>query len=89
MDPPRFTVYSLQRLWPGSPADEAGIEPGDVVVDVDGHTVRSDADLRTRLYADPPGTLLQLTVDRDGTDLGTTAVLGTADTDVPEEASSS
>jgi len=76
-------------VWPGSPAYEAGIEPGDVVVDIDGHAVRSDADLRTRLYADPPGTTLQLTLDRDGATMVTTAVLGTADTDVPEEASSS
>lgn len=76
-------------VWPGSPADEAGIQAGDVVVDVDGHAVHSDADLRTHLYADPPGTELQLTLDRDGTNVVTTAVLGTADTDVPEEAASS
>ena len=76
-------------VWPGSPAYEAGIEAGDVVVDVDGHAVGSDADLRTRLYADPPGTTLQLTLERNGTTVGVTAVLGTADSDVPEGASSS
>ncbi len=76
-------------VWPGSPAYEAGIEAGDVVVDVDGHAVRSDADLRTRLYADPPGTTLQLSLERNGSTVGATAVLGTADADVPEEASSS
>ncbi len=79
----------IGEVWPGSPADNAGLQVGDVVVDVDGHAVRSDADLRTRLYADPPGTMVQLTVDRDGTTQGTTAVLGTADTDVPEAAASS
>jgi S1-C subfamily serine protease len=77
------------EVWPGSPADDAGLRVGDVVIAVGGHAVRSDADLRTRLYADPPGAVLQLTLDRDGTTQATTAVLGTAGTDVPGGTSSS
>ena len=50
----------------GGAAQQAGLEPGDRIVAVDGATVRSVAELATRLYGDPPGAELRVTVARGG-----------------------
>ena len=51
----------------GSPAERAGIEPGDVVVAVDGEDVR-DEELATVIdkIKGPEGTSVEITVSRDG-----------------------
>ena len=65
----------------GGAAVRAGIRVGDVIVAVGNSDVRSLADLHERLYADPPGTTVDITYVRDGVERSTTAVLtdGTAD----------
>src|SRR5918998_683043 len=51
----------------GSPADEAGVEPGDVVVAVDGESVREeDLSEVVEKVRGPEGTRVKLTVLRDG-----------------------
>src|ERR687893_686989 len=51
----------------GSPADEAGVEPGDVVVAVDGENVREeDLSEVVEKIRGPEGTRVELTVLRDG-----------------------
>ncbi len=60
----------------GSPAAAGGLEVGDLVVAVDGSQVHSMAELRAWLYADPPGTALDVTFERNGTIEDTTVVLG-------------
>jgi S1-C subfamily serine protease len=54
----------VTKILPGSPASEAGIEPGDVVVAVGTHGVSSVADLQERLYTVPPGTTVDLAIER-------------------------
>ena len=51
----------------GSPAEEAGVESGDVVVGVDGRSVR-DEDISgiVSKVKGPEGTMVELTVSRDG-----------------------
>lgn len=66
----------IEDVAAGGSAAQAGLQPGDRIVAVDGATVRSVAELETRLYADPPGTELPLTVVRSGDTVDTTAVLG-------------
>ena len=56
----------VDTVQPGGAAARAGIQVGDSIVDIDGRPVRSLADLRTRLYADPPGATLTVTYDRNG-----------------------
>jgi serine protease Do len=50
-----------------SPAEQAGIQKGDVVVSADGAPVRSAAQLRNKVGLTPVGTTIKLTVDRGGT----------------------
>jgi S1-C subfamily serine protease len=57
----------VDTVQPGGAADRAGIRVGDSIVDIDGRPVRSLADLRTRLYAEPPGTAPTVTYVRSGT----------------------
>jgi serine protease DegS len=53
------------RLYPGSPADEAGLLRGDMIHSVDGQEVKSAQDLRVRIARRPPGSRVRLVVDRD------------------------
>jgi S1-C subfamily serine protease len=64
----------VDTVQPDGAAARAGIRVGDSIVDIDGRTVRSLADLRTRLYAEPPGTTVTVTYDRNGA----TATVGVA-----------
>jgi Do/DeqQ family serine protease len=50
----------------GSPADRAGVEHGDVVVAVDGRSVKETRDLVDYVSARPPGSTVRLEVLRDG-----------------------
>jgi S1-C subfamily serine protease len=57
----------VDTVQPGGAAARAGIQVGDSIVDIDGRPVRSLADLRTRLYAEPPGVTVTVTYDRNHT----------------------
>ncbi|HEY0838651.1 MAG TPA: DegQ family serine endoprotease, partial [Vulgatibacter sp.] len=51
---------------PGSPAEAAGIQPGDVVVALDGRPIDGHAQLSRSVALVPPGSKAQVTVVRDG-----------------------
>lgn len=67
----------IRDVVPGSPADEAGLQPtrfdeegnldlGDVIVAVEGKTVRKTSDLFEALQPFKPGETIRLTVERNG-----------------------
>jgi len=56
----------IVELLRGSPADLAGVEPGDVVVAVDGRPLQDAAQLRNDMAAAEVGKDLRLTVLREG-----------------------
>ena len=62
----------VESVASGSPAAAAGLQDGDVVSAVDGYRIRSDADLKTWLYSQPPGSDLTVTFDRAGTPISET-----------------
>jgi serine protease Do len=58
----------VSNVTPGSPADAAGLKPGDVVRSVDGQPVETSSDLSSRVAAKGPGARVDLDVVRDGAD---------------------
>jgi serine protease Do len=56
----------IAAVIPGSPAANAGIRKGDVVVMVDGTTIRSAAQLRNKIGLSRSGDRVHLTIERGG-----------------------
>ena len=56
----------IERVEPGSIAAAADLRPGDLVVEIAGRSVRSNADVRAAVGRQAPGTWLPLRVRRDG-----------------------
>lgn len=55
----------VNGVSPGSPAEEAGLQAGDVLVKVDDQDVESATDLRLKIASKAPDSLVDLTVYRD------------------------
>jgi S1-C subfamily serine protease len=64
----------VQSVTPGGPADSAGLEPGDVIVEIDGQQVNDSSDISRLVNGKQPGDHVDLRIDRNGQDvrLGTT-----------------
>jgi S1-C subfamily serine protease len=66
----------IANVQPGSPAEEAGLQDGDLVTKVDGQPVSSFGDLGVVIRRHAPGDELALTVSRDGEEQEITVTLG-------------
>jgi serine protease Do len=60
-----------------SPAEKAGVKPGDVIVAADGHEVEDNGDLSSYIASKAPGTTVRLKVVRDGSTTEIPVPLGT------------
>jgi serine protease Do len=70
---------ALYELEPGSPADQAGMEPGDVITALDGQTVKSGSDIRQYMYTKKAvNDKMEVTYFRDGKKQTATITLGEA-----------
>ena len=56
----------VRQVYPGGPAERAGLRPGDVIVAVDGREIDDVPGLRYRLGTMKPGSEAQLSVVRNG-----------------------
>jgi S1-C subfamily serine protease len=56
----------VMQVAPDSPADQAGLEPGDMIVAVDGQTVNQEHNLSDLIGMHAPGDSVTLTVERPG-----------------------
>ncbi|HZD03902.1 MAG TPA: PDZ domain-containing protein, partial [Longimicrobiales bacterium] len=65
-DLPSVSGAVVQQVTQGSPADEAGIEPQDVIVAVEGESVGYANQLQQRVAEFHPGDEVTVTVYRDG-----------------------
>jgi serine protease Do len=70
----------VSQVLPGSPADKAGIEPGDVIRSVNGRPIVQSSDLPPMIGAMAPGTKAKVTVFRDGKNIERTVVVNELDT---------
>ncbi len=67
----------VQRVQPGSGAEAAGLQAGDVIVDVDDRRIRSAEDVGQAVRAKAPGDEIVITFEREGAEQPVSAVLGT------------
>jgi len=56
----------INTVAPGSPAEKAGLQPGDVIRSFNGTEINDSSDLPPLVGALPPGTRSKLTIMRDG-----------------------
>lgn len=62
--------FLIEAVLPGTPADEAGLLPGDLIVALDGVPLAERGiEVRSQLIDPAPGSKLELTIRRDGTEL--------------------
>ena len=73
---PRDFGLRLTGVREGSPADEAGLRGGDVVVEFDGNEITDIYAYTYALQARSPGDEVSIVVERDGERITVTAVLG-------------
>ncbi len=71
-------VY-VDRVVRGSPAEEAGLRSGDVIVEVDGHTIDYYAQLFDILLDYYPGDTVEVAFERNGERMSEEVTLGEAD----------
>jgi putative serine protease PepD len=65
-------------IVPGGPAERAGLEPGDVIVAIDGKPVADSSELIVAIRSHSPGETITLTVRRDGDERSVKVALGSS-----------
>ncbi|MFQ5664444.1 MAG: Do family serine endopeptidase [Terriglobia bacterium] len=65
----------IEDVRPGSPADKAGLQRGDVVIEVDATPIQSGDDLVNKVASTPVGQKVQIRYIRDKKEHKTTAVI--------------
>ena len=61
---------------PGTPAAQAGLKQGDIIIQFDGQKVESDSDLFSILRRKKPGDVVSVTIDRSGQESTLQVTLG-------------
>ena len=77
LDAPRGAIVS--SVEPDGPADQAGMQAADVIVEYGGDPVEDTRDLQNRVVATPPGTAVSIAVVRDGEPLTLDVTIGELD----------
>lgn len=74
----------VSEVQDDGPAADAGIEPEDIIVSLNGEPIQTSTDLTTRLARMQPGDEVTLGVIRDGRQIDVTMKLGQFETERPE-----
>jgi putative serine protease PepD len=75
---PAQNGVEITRVNPGSAGDDAGLQAGDVITEVDGNPITSSEELISVVAAKQPGDPLQLTITRNGSSQTIDVTLGSA-----------
>jgi serine protease Do len=75
----------VDLVSPGSPADQAGIQNEDIILEFDGREIERSADLPFFVGQNKPGTSSQMLVYRDGQRLNVNVVLGSSPLNIAQE----
>ena len=67
----------IQSVTPGSPADDAGLQAGDVITRVDGRTVRDPDDVAEAVSANEPGDRVEVEISNGASERTVDVQLGT------------
>jgi len=78
----------LQSVTPGSPAEKAGLQAGDVITAVDGHAIHSGNDLVNPIAATPVGTKVSIDYVRDKTPHDASVIVADRTKIVPDDGDS-
>ena len=73
---PEVEGIILRQVLPGSAADDAGLEAGDIILSMDGQTLRNIGELSKFLISHQPGDTMNMTLLRDGEELIASITLG-------------
>jgi len=74
LDRPRGAL--IAQAGKGSPAEDAGLESGDIIVSFDGHDIETSADLPHIVGLIAPGTSVEAVIMRDGKELALEVEVG-------------
>jgi len=77
----------VNSVSPGSPAEKAGLEPEDVILEADGRVIADNADLSRYIASKSPETRVELLVLRAGSRRKVSVTLGTFPDETTETAS--
>ncbi|WP_428029282.1 Do family serine endopeptidase [Ancylobacter sp.] len=72
----------IAQVQPGTPGEKAGLKPGDVVTEIDGATVKDSREMSREIARKKPGTVVKLSVLRDGKPMSIPVTLEQLPTDV-------
>ncbi len=68
----------VQDVTDGSGAEVAGMLPGDVIIEVDGRTIRNSTDVGQAVRAKEPGETVTIVIEREGEARSVSATLGSS-----------
>ena len=69
----------VQQVEPGQPADKAGLKAGDVIITIDGRSIKDGDDLVNEIANRRPGSSIRVGYLRDGKQSDTTVTIGDRD----------
>jgi serine protease Do len=76
----------VQTVTPGGPADKAGIKPRDIIISIDGRSIKDGNDLVAEIASRRPGSSVRIEYARDGNKATTNVTIGDRDKVFTEQA---